>query len=148
MTASEMLNKIDEILGKAKTGILASIDNKNQPHMRWMTPSLINGRPGSLFAVTSPFFAKIVELDFCNKVQWMIQTPSLKDIITINGTVTVIDNPALKAEILEAIGKKLFVFWNVNPKTDFVVLETIIHEATWFSPMKNTKEKVTFIQEN
>ncbi len=144
MTPSTMLRKIDEVLGKAKTGILATIDNKNQPHMRWMTPAFLNGRPGALFAVTSPLFAKIVELEFCNKVQWMIQSPSLRDIVTINGTVSIIDNPALKAEILESIGKKLFVFWKVNPQTDFVVLETVLHEATWFCPMNNIRETVIF----
>ena len=144
MTPTQMLHKIDDLLGAATPGILATLDNNNQPHMRWMTPALLDGRPGALYAVTSPFFAKVMELDFCNKVQWMIQAPSLRDIITINGFVSIIDNPALKAEILETIGKKLFVFWKINPQTDFVVLETVISEATWFCPMTTTRETVTF----
>ena len=75
----------------------------------------------------------------------MIQSRSLEKVITVNGRVNVIENSAMKAEVLEAIGPRLPVFWKVNPDPDtLVVLETIIDEGTCFIPMKGTKETVNF----
>ena len=54
----------------------------------------------------------------------------------------------MKAQVMEAIGRKLTVFWKVNKQsTDFVILETIIDEACWFTPMKGEREVVSFRQE-
>jgi hypothetical protein len=56
--------------------------------------------------------------------------------------VNVVDNPSLKSEVLESIGKRLEVFWRVNRKTEFLVLETVITEATFFRPLERKKEIV------
>jgi uncharacterized pyridoxamine 5'-phosphate oxidase family protein len=53
--------------------------------------------------------------------------------------------PIIKSEVMEHLAKRLTVFWKVNTeKTDFIVLETIIKEATYFQPMKGHKETVQF----
>ncbi len=144
MTQHDLLAKLDEVLAKARTGVLATAGKDRQPHMRWMTPALLRGRPGCLYAVTSPAFAKLLDLRDNPKAQWMIQSPSLRDIIALDGTLEAIDNPALKNEIIESIGRILFVFWKVNPQSEFVVLETRITKAVYFCPMKGIKDTVTF----
>ncbi|MCX7848294.1 MAG: pyridoxamine 5'-phosphate oxidase family protein [bacterium] len=144
MTTQELLVKLDEVLNKAKAGVLGTVGSNGQPHLRWMTPALLRGRPGYIYAVTSPAFAKLVDVQANPRVQWLIQTPSLREICALEGMLRVIDNPALKNEIVETIGKILFVFWKVNPSSDFVVLETRITQATYFCPMKGVKETVTF----
>ncbi len=88
---------------------------------------------------------KIKHLENNNSVEWLISTPSLSEIININGTIDIIDNPALKTEIMELIGHRLTVFWKVNlKKAEFVVLETKIDKAVYFDPMKGAKENITF----
>jgi len=148
MNSREMMRKIETILEDAKAGILATTDAQGQPHARWMTPVLLDQWPESLFAVTAPDFPKIMQLDANNRVEWMLQTRALDQVINIRGGINVLDNPSLKAQIMEAIGKKLTVFWKVNKdKTDFVILETVIDEACWSAPVKGLKEVVTFRQE-
>lgn len=144
MTTTDMLAKIEETLNRAKTGVLATVDRDGAPHMRWMTPAVLQGRAGCLYAITSPAFAKIIQLNANPAVEWLIQVPSLKEIISIKGSANVIVSPALNNEIVSAIGKHLFVFWNVNPKTDVVALETVMHSATFFAPMSGVKESVVF----
>lgn len=144
MTTHEMLAKLEEVLGKAKTGILATVGKDGQPHMRWMTPTFLRGRPGFLYAVTSPSFTKMADVREHAQVQWMIQTPSLREICAVEGVLRVIDNPSLKNEIIEAIGRILFVFWKVNPGSEFVVLETRLTRATYFCPLRGVKETVNF----
>ncbi len=143
-----MLNKIDDIIEDASAGILATTDSGGNISMRWMTPVIISNRPGSLFAVSAPNTAKIQHLQANNNVQWMIQTRDLREIVSIKGVVNIIDNPALTCEITDIIGSKLAIFWKANTKAQrFVVLETVITEATYFKPMEGTRQIVRFVEE-
>ena len=44
----------------------------------------------------------------------------------------------------EALGQRLFTFWRVNPQSDFIVLETVVEQATYFTPMTGQRVTVTF----
>lgn len=148
MNNQEMMNKIEAVLEDAKAGILTTVDIEGRPHARWMTPVVLAPWPEIIFAVTSPDFPKILQLDANNNVEWMIQTRALDQIINVRGGINILDNPSLKAQVMEAIGKKLTVFWKINnEKTDFVILETIIDEASWYAPMKGMREVVRFRKE-
>ncbi|NLF40530.1 pyridoxamine 5'-phosphate oxidase family protein [bacterium] len=140
----DMMNKIEELIEVSRSGVLATADKSGRPHVRWMTPVTLKGRAGVLFAVTSPQFAKVMELKAQPRVQWMIQHPSLNEVVTISGRVNVIDNPALKTEVMDALGARLLVFWKLNRRSQWVVLETVIEEATLFMTMKGEKKTVTF----
>ena len=145
MDTAEITQKIGAIIEEAKTAVLTTVDEHGRPHARWMTPTLLRGRPGALFAVTSPLFVKVLQLGAHPEVEWLLQTPALTEIVSITGRVNILDNPALKCEVTDAIGRRLTVFWRVNVETtDFVVLETVIEEATYFRPMKGMRETVRF----
>jgi general stress protein 26 len=141
---NDMFNRIEELIEVSRAGVLATADKAGHPHVRWMTPVTLKGRPGTLFAVTSPQFAKVLEIKAQPRVQWMIQHPSLAQVVTISGRVNVIDNPALKTEVMDALGSRLIVFWKLNRKAQWVVLETVIEEATLFMAMKGEKKTVKF----
>ncbi|HUV07496.1 MAG TPA: pyridoxamine 5'-phosphate oxidase family protein [Spirochaetia bacterium] len=144
MDKSEMLYNLESVVEESKVGVLATTDLEGRPAMRWMTLAIINGRSGSLFAVTSPNFRKVAQIEAHPEVEWMIQTRDLNRIINLKGSVTAVDNPSLKSEVLEAIGKRLEIFWRVNLKTEFLILETIIDEATYFHPMLKSRQTVSF----
>ena len=148
MNRQEMMRKIEAVLDDAKAGVLATADADGRPHARWMTPVLLAEWPETLFAVTSPDFPKIMQLENNKQVEWLLQTRSLDQVINVRGGNNVLDTPSLNAQVMEAIGKKLTVFWKVSGgKTDFVILETIIQEACWHAPVKGIKEIVPFGQE-
>lgn len=141
MDLHEVLEKIELIIEDSKTAVLATTGADGKPHMRWMTPAVLKGKPGAIYAVTSPHFQKIAELEKDAGAEWLFQTRSVNKIMNVKGKINVIDNPSLKAEILEAVGKRLTMFWKVNNQDmDFVVLETVIEEATYFLPMTGQKE--------
>jgi hypothetical protein len=58
--------------------------------------------------------------------------------------INVLDVTTLKTEIVEALGQRLFTFWRVNPQSDFIVLETVVEQATYFTPMTGQRVTVTF----
>jgi pyridoxamine 5'-phosphate oxidase len=145
MDVHELLAKLSKILDSAKVGVLATVDGENRPHLRWMTPTMVDGRDGLLYAVTSPKFDKVKDLEGNPEVEWLIQTRPLDAIVTLRGSMSAINNPQLKSEILEAIGRNLQIFWRVNPdETDLVVLETVIREAEYMEPLAGVSEQVAF----
>jgi pyridoxamine 5'-phosphate oxidase len=145
MDRKKFIALLDGIIEDAKTAVLATVDPDGRPHMRWMTPTLLGGRKGAIYAVTSPDFSKIAHLSENPKVQWMFQTRLLNRIATATGLVNVIDNSAMKAEVIEGIGRRLNVFWRVNTDpSKLVVLETVLEEADYFEPMKGVREHITF----
>jgi pyridoxamine 5'-phosphate oxidase len=81
-------------------------------------------------------------------VQWIFQTRSLDKIINVEGKVNLLDNPSIRSEVLEVVGPRLVAFWKINvDERDLLVLETVIEKATYYLPMKGTKETVIFGRE-
>ena len=147
MNPQEMMNKIEKILDDAHAGILATVDAEGRPRLRWLTPVSLSQWPQTLFAVTAPQFPKVAQLDAQGQIEWMIQTRALDQVVNVRGRISVVDNPSLTAQITEAIGRRLAVFWKVNASsTDFVILETEIEEACWAMPLKGGKEVARFGQ--
>ena len=145
MNQQELMNKLDAVIEDAKSAVLATSDSKGTPCLRWMTPIVLKWRPATLFCFTRPDTQKIEHIEAHPQVEWLIQNRALTEIINVRGTVTALDNPALKNEIIEKLGPRLTMFWKVDlEKTDFVVLETIIHEATYYQPIKCVRETVKF----
>jgi general stress protein 26 len=145
MNQSEMLHKLEQILSDVQLGVLATIDPQGAPHLRWMTVLTLRGRPKVLFAVTAPDFTKLSHLAAHPEVEWMLQTRMVDQVINLRGKINVLDNPAIKSEVIEQFAKCATAFWHVNlARTDFVVLETIITEATYFLPMQGVKDVVSF----
>jgi general stress protein 26 len=144
MDKNSMFAALDRILDKSKAAVLASVDQEGKPHVRWMTPVTIRGRDGFLYSVTSPGFEKAMQVASHPQVEWMLQSKSLDEIVTVRGTIQVLDNPRTKAEILESIGGNLEVFWRVNQdQSELVVLETIIEEILYFKPLTGEHAKAT-----
>ena len=139
MNKTELTGALDAIIDEVEVGVLATISPDGRPAMRWMTPTQIKGRQGFLYAVTSPNFRKTRHLASQNSVEWMFQTPELNKIVTVTGEISIVDNPQLKSEVLEAIGRRLEVFWRVNRKQEFIVLETRIDQIKLFRPMKQER---------
>jgi pyridoxamine 5'-phosphate oxidase len=139
------MNKLEILLQDTKVGILATVGKDKKPHMRWMTPAMIKDRQDVIFSITAPNFPKAIDMEAYPNVEWMFQSRALDKVISLKGKANILDNPAIKAEILEHIGTGLNVFWKLNEDPgNYIILETVIEEATLFLPMKGSREKVPF----
>lgn len=145
MDKRAIMTIVERVLESAKVGILATVDEGGAPHMRWMTPSMVRGREGFLYAVTSPKFHKTVDIAANPNVEWMLQSRQLDEVVTIRGKMQMIDSPSTKSDVQEAIGGNLGVFWKLNEDaSDLVVLETVIEEIMYFKPITGEKSTVGF----
>ena len=145
MTQKELMDVVVSILESVRAAVLTTVDQDGKPRARWMIPAILPGHEGTIYAVTSPQFSKVHDLRRQPEAEWMFQTLSLNQVVNLRGRLNLIDNPSLKAQILEAIGARLHAFWKLtNEETDFVILETTIAEATYYFPMKGKKETVSF----
>jgi pyridoxamine 5'-phosphate oxidase len=145
MDSRDVMKRVAAIVEAHGTGLLATVDETGSPHMRWLTPALLRERPGTIFAITAPRFAKVVQVRAQPRVEWMFQTPTLDEIVSVRGVINVVENPSLRAEVLELLGPRLGTFWKLaHDARDLVVLETVVEEATRFLPMEGRKDVVRF----
>ncbi len=143
MDVNALFDVMERLIEESKVAILANVDQQGRPRMRWMSPAVIRGQSGCLYALTAPDFAKTSQLQQQPAVEWMIQGPALREMLRVRGTVELIDNPALKSDVLEALGGKLGAFWRSNPDpSNMIVLETIIEELVYYQPMKDQRHEV------
>ncbi len=139
-----MLDVLERILEKSHVAVLSTVDGDGRPRSRWMTPAVVRGRRGFLYTVSAPHFEKIEQIQKNSSVSWLLQTRALDEVLEVVGKARIIDNPALKSEVLEAIGGHLTTFWRVNPdETELIVIETVIDELTYLEPMKGEKVRST-----
>ncbi len=145
MEQQSFMGILEKIIDDSNAGILSTSDVNGVTHMRWMTPILIRGRKGVIYSVTSQNSRKVEQILQRPEVTWMIQTRSLDQVVTIYGKTNVLENPSIKSELLETVGKKLTMFWKINEDLDeFVVLETVIEKAVYYKPMKALFNTVDF----
>lgn len=144
MDINAMFDVMERLIEKSKVAVLANVDQTSKPRMRWMTPAVIRGRQGFLYALTAPDFAKSSQLESQPEVEWMIQGPGLQEILRIRGKVMLMDSPSLKSDVLEALGGRLGTFWKKNPDpSNMLVLETVIESFEYYKPMSNESISVT-----
>ncbi|MFP4424947.1 MAG: pyridoxamine 5'-phosphate oxidase family protein [Alkalispirochaetaceae bacterium] len=144
MEGKAMLDVLERILEKSHVAVLSTVDGDGRPRSRWMTPAVVRGRRGFLYTVSAPHFEKIEQIQKNSSVSWLLQTRALDEVLEVVGKAQIIDNPALKSEVLEAIGGHLTTFWRVNPdETELIVIETVIDELTYLEPMKGEKVRST-----
>jgi pyridoxamine 5'-phosphate oxidase len=145
MDSREVMNRVSAIIEAHGTGLLATVDQEGNPHLRWLTPTMLRERPGAIYAITAPSFSKVLQVRTHPRVEWMFQTPTLDEVVSIRGAINVVENPSLRAEVLEVLGPRLSTFWKLaHDARDLVVLETVVEEATRFLPMVGRKDVVKF----
>jgi pyridoxamine 5'-phosphate oxidase len=145
MDSREVMKRVGAIIEAHGTGLLATVDEEGNPHLRWLTPTLLPDSPGAIYAITAPRFSKVLQVRKHPRVEWMFQTPSLDEVVSVRGPINVVELPSLRAEVLEVLGPRLRTFWKLaHDARDLVVLETIVEEAVHFLPMQGRKDVVRF----
>lgn len=136
MKAHEIMDNFHALLEEVRRGLFVTIDTAGYPRARWMVAGTLKEQPEYIYSVSFDSSAKIEDLSANNKVAWSFQLPSLNEIAYIQGEASVLDNPQLKAEVIEALGPNLAHFWKVRPEHGhLVVVETAIERITFHKPM-------------
>ncbi len=83
-----------------------------------------------------------VRLDFAGRSDGVVRGDR---VALERALVNVVENPSLRAEVLEALGPRLHTFWKLAPDVrDLVVMETVVQEAVRYLPMEGSKDVVRF----
>lgn len=139
MKITEPIEELRNLLDTAKVGFLTTIGTDGYPHGRWMTPTMLPGEPRFLYCVSMAGSRKAVEIQANQKVSWSFQTSALGKVIAVLGSAVVLDNPQLKAKVLEVIGPNLVNFWRLNPEAKhLIVIETAIERVSLYRPAEGT----------
>lgn len=148
MNRHEIMGIIRSLIDQTHTAVMSTVDEHCIPHLRWITPGCTEEKTGSIFLISDSHFSKIFQIKNNPKVEMMFQTASLDKIVNVTGTVEIIDNPLIRSEVLECVGKHLHAFWNITiPERDLVALELVIEKVVMYNPQKGTKTTVDFSSE-
>ncbi len=135
MNITEPIEELRNLLDTAKIGFLTTIGTDGYPHGRWMTPTMLPGEHRFLYCVSMAGSRKAAEIQADQKVFWSLQTSALGKVVAVLGSAVVLDNPQLKARVLEAIGPNLVNFWRLNPEAKhLIVIETAIERVSLYRP--------------
>jgi general stress protein 26 len=139
MKDHEPLKAFRSLLDSVRVGLLCTVGTDGTPHVRWMTATTLPGEHRFVYCVSGSDSVKVDDLEKNDKVQWSFQSASLDEVVTLQGRALVLDNPELKAQVLERLGSDLQAFWRVQPDPrQLVVIETEIVNARLYRPMENT----------
>lgn len=149
MNKHEIMGLIDTLIEDSRTAVLATVDQNGAPHLRWITPGCIQERAGTIFMISASNLSKIAQIQNNPNSEVMFQSRALDKIINVKGKINLLNNPSIRAETLECLGKHLHTFWNLNqPETELVVLELVIEQATLYFPQKGNRITVDFSRED
>lgn len=141
MEINALFTVMERIMDDSRPAVLSTVDADGKPHSRWMVPTVLRGNRGALYSVTSPRFHKVEELAANPHVSWLIQGKKFDEVVEVTGKAIVVDNPILKSDVLEALGKGLSTFWHVTPDdSELVVIETMIERIDYFKPVDGTHQ--------
>ena len=145
MDQRQLITELSTIIDEVKTAVLITTGQNNCPRGRWVTPAILTEHPDRIYCFSHPASIKVAHINTHGSVAWLFQTPSLAKVISVAGIARVIDNPALKAELIDLLAQRLITFWKVNIRdSDFVVIETCIQKAEYFSTDQGTTATVDF----
>jgi len=147
MEHSQIIDKIEEIIEDVQTGIMTTIDHEEKNSSKWMVPVLLKYPTTAIYCFSHPHCEKQRHIAAQNKVEWMIRTEDRSQIVKIEGTAAVNDNPDIKAEMLERIGGDIATFFKDDTIVEEpVVIETTIETVKYYKPTDGIVETVIFSQ--
>ncbi len=131
------------LLDNSKVGLLATSSPDGQPHTRWVTAAMLPGQDRLLYCVTMAGTNKAKDIGANDRVAWSFQSPRLDTIISVNGHARLLDLPELKAQVLEALGRDLTIFWRINtsPK-HLIVIESTVDDIKVYRPMQSAAHEL------
>lgn len=141
MKHQDPLRAVRALLDQTRLGLLCTTSPDGFPRCRWMTAVTLPRVQDCIYCVSTADSNKVQDIAASNRVQWSFQTPNLDEIIAVCGKAEILQNPALKGEVLESLGPNLTNFWRVNPEpAKLVVIETVISKAQLFRPMEGLRQ--------
>lgn len=142
MKSTEPIEELFTLVDSVKVGFLSTLGADGFPHGRWMTATMLRGEHRFLYCVSMAGSRKASEIHASQKVSWSFQTPSLGKVVTARGSAVVLDNPQLKAQVLEALGSSLSNFWRINPDPGhLIVIETALERVTLYRPAEGSVDQ-------
>jgi general stress protein 26 len=123
-----------------RPGVLATVDEKGMPHLRWMATLSLREFP-LLYTLTSPVSRKVGHIKKNPGVSWMFSNVELNLIVNIRGNARIVDEPAKMQKVWKMVeDKSKAYFLNLTSEgTGYAVIETEIEDIDCVVPKYDLK---------
>ncbi len=123
-----------------RPGVLATVDDKGMPHVRWMATLSLRDWP-LLYTITSPASRKVQHIKRHPSVSWMFSNEELNIIINIRGKARIVTDPGKMQQVWKLLEDKSKAYF-LSIATDgagFAVIETEIEDIDCILPKYDIK---------
>ncbi len=118
-----------------RPGVLATVDAKGVPHLRWMSTISMNEFP-HLYALTSPVSRKLADIKLNPHVSWMFTTEASSLVVDLTGTATILTDKSEINRVWRLIENKTNAFFlSIDTGSEGVaVIDTLIEDIECIVP--------------
>jgi len=123
-----------------RPGVLATVDEKGRPHLRWMATLSMRDFP-VLYTITAPDSRKIQHIKRNPQVSWMFSNEEMNVVVNIHGKARIADDFGKMQHVwklLEDKSKAYFLSITSDPR-GFAVIETEIEDIDCIVPKYEIK---------
>lgn len=133
--SDDLIGVIKNLIDGNHPGLLATVDEKNRPHARWMATFAFEQFP-HIYTLTAPKSRKLAHIAFNPSVEWVFSNQDLSLILTLSGTARVLTETAAIKKAWRMVEDKSHAYFlnNFNEKPGFAVLETTVTEIACCIP--------------
>lgn len=126
-------------------GVMASVDAEHRPHARWMGAVCFHP-PDLLLAITAPDSRKIRQLRENAAVEWVFHDPERTEVLTLEGTASVIEDLARLKRLWNFFPDKSKAFFLQEDAhgPGFAIFQTQIQSVEWIAPRQHLSLRVPF----
>jgi general stress protein 26 len=106
MDDKEIIRRATAIVTETRAGLLATVGLDGAPDLRWMATHTLMGSLGTLYTITAPSSNKVQEIAKNPLVTWLFTRVNYNEIVKLHGTALLEDEPLLKSQIWDTVGRK------------------------------------------
>ncbi len=104
MTKEQTLERIKEVLAGNGSFVMATVDEEGCPQARWMGALAPDPARGGIFYMASFSRArKVAQIRSDPATQLLLNTTDYSCVVTLSGSCEMVDDPALKRQVWEAL---------------------------------------------
>lgn len=135
MEKPEIVRRAKNLIAEAKVALLATCGLDGHPNARWMATHTLAGGIERFYTLTAPNSNKTREIAADPRVTWLLNRVNHTEVLKLHGVASVEDDPLLKAQIWDLVGKKTKQYFTIHDgQSEFVVLVTEVKAIEYFAP--------------
>lgn len=139
----DVMEVLKALIDGSHPGLLATVDQANRPHARWMATLAFDKFP-FIYTLTARKSRKLAHIAKNPHVDWIFSNENLSLILNLSGTAKALIEPAAIKKVWRLVKDKSHTYFldNFSENPEFVALETTVTDIECCIPQSGLRWSV------